>query len=680
MKTFLRIQPPKPLFLLVILLFILACNKDSNLEIPIKSTNQNITLEEIKAVFGNSAEYVRDRNEARLPFDVIPFWDSTYFYNDAPFPIILTFVDSTTLYQDSRHGGNLAFYKDNQGKIRSVLLMWQADSLTPYLTGRAPLESTCLFSGIMLSVDDRDTIRKIAKLRNGEVILANSGAFPADQISPDSIKNNFVFDRDGDDDGPKTGCRGPGCESWWNKLLEAFGAVGSFFANLWGEPGSIPSTSGGGFFFWGNYYPNIGNQNDWSFVPASGGSGVLYQEYSNFNTTCAYIRQYIIAVEAFPPEYYQVNYRLCELMDELGLGLQAGDEGFCLYLNQNNAIFEAVWSYWEASDKSPSTADKLKAYLEAGCSEHPSVLMAEVIKSQYCLNDNTIDLWSKLINECGYDFVPGSLCVKNIVIQDRINYINQNYNISITIDDINYLSQSNTIFSCNPSIYGAVLEEYNKIWANYDAPPEGNPLSLPEAFDCFEDVCTSCSYSVTLYLEQPVPGTRELYTTEGGTGGSSGDGGSSYRYTGHSFLGLSQYDPVTGDNKTRMLGFYPYSKPRGQESVPAAFWDDSETTYNISVTWPITHTQFDLIKEELTAYHNYGLYNVKSINCTTVLKTALEAGGMSFWETRRQVLLLGWIDANPADFGEDLRINPQGGTFYSTTGATLITAPLSNCE
>ncbi len=418
----------RPLHVLFALMFFWACSKDYNTELSSTSTNQNISLEEIRAAYGHLGGYVQNRTDTRLPLDVIPLWDSSYFYNQAPFPIILTGVDTTTLHQDTRHGGNLAFFKDGQGVIQSMLLMWQADSLSPYASYRAPLDSTSLFYGTMLSVDNQDTIRKIAKLQAGMVVLAKSGALPANAIVSDSLVRNVVTERD--EDGPKTGCRGPGCDSWWDNLLEVFGSVGTFFSNIWGDPGSMPSSSGGGYFFWGNYYPDFNNTNDWN--PVSGGSGFINQEYNNFNATCAYIRQYIIAVEAFPPEYYQVNYRLCELMDGLGLGQQAGDEGFCLYMNQNSSSFEEIWSYWEASDKSPATADKIKNYLGARCTENPSILMAELVKNQFCLDENTIDLWTNLVNQCGYGFMPGSACVKNIVKEDRRDFFQTNYGITLS--------------------------------------------------------------------------------------------------------------------------------------------------------------------------------------------------------------------------------------------------------
>lgn len=66
-------------------------------------------------------------------------------------------------------------------------------------------------------------------------------------------------------------------------------------------------------------------------------------------------------------------------------------------MNQNSSSFEEIWSYWEASDKSPATADKIKNYLGARCTENPSILMAELVKNQFCLDENTIDLWTNLV-------------------------------------------------------------------------------------------------------------------------------------------------------------------------------------------------------------------------------------------------------------------------------------------
>lgn len=94
----------------------------------------------------------------------------------------------------------------------------------------------------------------------------------------------------------------------------------------------------------------------------------IANEYSDFYSTCGYIRQYIIAAEQYPPEYYQVDYRLCELIHDLSLNGEAPtflNIGFCLWKNyQGSAFLDEIWNTWSQSDKSPQAAEQLREYIE----------------------------------------------------------------------------------------------------------------------------------------------------------------------------------------------------------------------------------------------------------------------------------------------------------------------------
>jgi hypothetical protein len=208
----------------------------------------------------------------------------------------------------------------------------------------------------------------------------------------------------------------------------------------------------------------------------------------------------------------------------------------------------------------------------------------------------------------------------------------------------------------------------------FNAPPETKILSFPDAFnDCFltQSQCPTCvyQYSVTLFIEQPVIGTREVY---GGDGGSKNGG--------HVFLSLDQTDIGPGGSgleKTLVFGWYPTNKPNGKEEVPGFFYlEDQNTKYNISLTYTLTSDQFETIKARLS--NQYHLYQVGYNNCANAAIGGLIDAGISIPKTPRSVYLLGDITVNAGDLGEDLRNSHPGGSFFSSS--TKVIAPPSTCQ
>lgn len=217
-------RPLAALLLLVSILF--GCKKDSIEQPPSPSFSRAITLEEVIAKYGKHG--VAERTDEKLPLDLIPNWASAYTYNRVSIPIILTALDTASFYQDNWHGGNLAFYKDGLGVIQSVLLAWQADSLSPYTSNKAPLDSTSLFNGMMMMIDDQDTLRKVARLLHGKIVKAKVGATAVQDISLDSLVVNGAQDRCPD-------CWRPRQKNWWNVFWrdvgELLGSLGNFFGS-----------------------------------------------------------------------------------------------------------------------------------------------------------------------------------------------------------------------------------------------------------------------------------------------------------------------------------------------------------------------------------------------------------------------------------------------------------------
>ncbi|MCW5922866.1 MAG: hypothetical protein KIS77_11015 [Saprospiraceae bacterium] len=251
-------------------------------------------MEEVIAKYGKHG--VAERTDEKLPLDLIPNWASAYTYSKASVPVILTALDTASLYQDNWHGGNLAFYKDGLGVIQSVLLAWQADSLSPYTSNKAPLDSTSLFNGMMM-IDDQDTLRKVARLLHGKIVKAKGGATAVQDISLDGLVVGGAQNRC---------CWQPRQRNWWNVFWREVGElledIGNFFAGqqIWDDvTGPNIYYGAGSFFFDSGFILNTSN-----YSPP-GGVGMFEQQFAAQMSTCTTIREYIESIGGTPPGYGQ---------------------------------------------------------------------------------------------------------------------------------------------------------------------------------------------------------------------------------------------------------------------------------------------------------------------------------------------------------------------------------------
>lgn len=225
-------------------------------------------------------------------------------------------------------------------------------------------------------------------------------------------------------------------------------------------------------------------------------------------------------------------------------------------------------------------------------------------------------------------------------------------------------------------LYESCLDEkFIESYVPFRDPTQKSILDPKKLIDnCFysDSECPNCKFSVTIYIEQPVPGTRTPY---GGDGGSKNGG--------HTFLSIQQVDFSSGalDDKIITLGFYPHNNPSGNSEVPGSFYHENENSrYNISVTYPLTRIQLQAIQNYM---NNVGeLYNINTGNCSTVAVDALGSAGIVLPKTSINIITLGDIEVNPADLGEDLRNNHAGAaSFYSSPNwINLTELDLSTCQ
>jgi len=194
---------------------------------------------------------------------------------------------------------------------------------------------------------------------------------------------------------------------------------------------------------------------------------------------------------------------------------------------------------------------------------------------------------------------------------------------------------------------------------------------LKKYFGCF-NINNTSTYNITLYVKQPIPNSRIIVSDGYGNKLPSSLDLNSLT-VGHTFLGFSQSGgssiPVN-----RYVGFYPSTmvSPFLPET-PGAVADNSNTAYDVSVTFSVSGAQFKTAMEQFAAATK-GNYNLNWNNCTDICISALNIIGLNVPKTIGTWPL--GQGANPADLGEDLRLfnspsirqkNLTGGTSPSNT-------------
>jgi len=197
------------------------------------------------------------------------------------------------------------------------------------------------------------------------------------------------------------------------------------------------------------------------------------------------------------------------------------------------------------------------------------------------------------------------------------------------------------------------------------APPDNPIANVADYLKCFTNVGgDDHTYSVTICVQQPVPGSRSAYKwVDGGPIGSSNEG--NIVNVGHTFLIFTeQYGNTT---ITRNMGFYPASgvKP-GSSIAPGKLNNDETHTYNVSATFSVTNANFFLMLNYASKGNNPGFYyNLNSENCTTFALQTLTQGGINLPNTIGS--WPGGMGCNPGDLGEDIKqMAPLSGMTRST--------------
>ncbi len=179
---------------------------------------------------------------------------------------------------------------------------------------------------------------------------------------------------------------------------------------------------------------------------------------------------------------------------------------------------------------------------------------------------------------------------------------------------------------------------------------------------CFTNTAgSSNSYTVTLCVEQPQPGSRETWGFSGS--GSSAD--NNPVSVGHTFLILNQTNSL--GSTVRNVGFYPANgvtplSPQSKGQIN----NDGSHDYDISVTITMDNSQFFQVVNYINLWTESGLtYDLNSNNCTTFALNALATAGVNLPRTSGSWLNGGGV--NPGDLGEDIRTMALPSNMTRTT-------------
>jgi hypothetical protein len=192
--------------------------------------------------------------------------------------------------------------------------------------------------------------------------------------------------------------------------------------------------------------------------------------------------------------------------------------------------------------------------------------------------------------------------------------------------------------------------------------------SIKTYFQCFTNVGgTDHTYTVTVCVDQPDPGTREPWMPSG-SGSSGSSSGDNPIQSGHTFLILSEtYGNTT---ITRNVGFYPSGNVNPLAVISQGSLNDDEThAYNISGSFNVNNAQFFNVLNFVSQGNNIGyLYDLNTNNCTTFAINAVAQAGITLPRT------IGvWVDGagtDPGDLGEDIRMNNISGMTVNFSGGS----------
>jgi hypothetical protein len=182
-----------------------------------------------------------------------------------------------------------------------------------------------------------------------------------------------------------------------------------------------------------------------------------------------------------------------------------------------------------------------------------------------------------------------------------------------------------------------------------------SPIDISKYLNCFGGAADA-SYQITLYVEEPNPGTGE---TKNGLN------------VGHSFIGFKQNG--SGGTIEQVVGFYPNEISFGW--VRSKMVDNGSSYYSVSATFNVTYDQFMAAVNVASGLPNQ-LYNISDYNCTDAAFAIFDAMGIQLPKTATSFPLGSATGHSPGRLGYDLRnsqlpISTTAGNASGSNGPCL---------
>ncbi|WP_293743677.1 hypothetical protein [uncultured Pedobacter sp.] len=175
--------------------------------------------------------------------------------------------------------------------------------------------------------------------------------------------------------------------------------------------------------------------------------------------------------------------------------------------------------------------------------------------------------------------------------------------------------------------------------------------------DCFADGKPANSYTLTIYVDQPVANSNSQWiivpptyqtTTPSPQRGIMIKTQTVDLDVGHTFIGFEKNNS-DGSNVRQVLGFYPDPDASSTDSK-GKIKDNSGHAFDVSYTISVTALQFNQALQAMTSDFNSTNYNLTSYNCTDAALNWINAAGANLASAPR-----GLFNNTPGDFGQVLR-------------------------
>jgi hypothetical protein len=187
----------------------------------------------------------------------------------------------------------------------------------------------------------------------------------------------------------------------------------------------------------------------------------------------------------------------------------------------------------------------------------------------------------------------------------------------------------------------------------------------------FSDGKSPRKYTVTIYIDQPKPGTREKWAWS--------DNGDKFS-AGHTFIGLRK-ENTDGTAVEYLVGYYPLNNDvspiTGDVVDTGGFRNNNSTAYDVSISYTVSAWQFNDALDYLDNFPGT-TYNLNTQNCSDVGVGCAAAIGRTLPDTFGT--WSGGGGTNPADLGEDVRAMPNSSLYtVNRTGGTARSLTPSGC-